>query len=82
MPKTSDIPAGTGPDSLWRQAERAVAAEHAGTPTFAERVAAAMRADLIDRFNLVGGAYYPSKADERLWAEIIDRHIREATGVR
>ena len=84
--KTTSIPPNSGPDSLWRQAERAVEEEDAGTPPFAERVARAIRDDLIGRS---GGDHYWHSVSEEVreeivlkWAAIIDRHIREATGVR
>ena len=51
------------------------ARQDAGTPPFAERVALELLQDRFD-FPYVGRDTAPR------WAAIIDRHIREATGVR
>lgn len=81
--KTHSIPANTGPDSLWRQAERA----NAGGLSLAERIAAALDADLFHQLGnehdcivTESGIVLAPGFFERDWTAIVDRKIREATG--
>lgn len=73
--KQHTIPANTGPDSLWRQAERAAA----GAPPLSEKIAS----EIIEEFDPEQRLSPATRARILVeWAGIIERALRKATGVR